>query len=68
MSLGLIATGTLGSFLAGQATTLGALPVWRDAGARVRAVKEPPVANNVTSTPLATSPSVSREANCSHGP
>jgi ZIP family zinc transporter len=28
MSLGLIATGTLGSFLAGQATTLGALPVF----------------------------------------
>ena len=28
MSLSLIATGTLGSFLAGQATTLGALPVF----------------------------------------
>ena len=32
------------------------------------AVSESPVANSVTSTPRSTRPSVSSEANCSHGP
>ncbi len=50
-------------------STVGSSDHPRAAVAESRAVvSESAVANSVTSTPRAVSPSVSSEANCSHGP